>query len=166
MSCDSSFFSVVPRVFAQQKSAAIGNQISPILASISVAFLEQCWFEINQEALQDQPLHFFCIRYVDHRIVLIQKGLQNHPAFRTFLKDEFQCNWKQWTPLEYNTNSWVSTFNYSLRPSFQSRLVKIKKYVWPQDRRGLQISQVTLFFIKGPMVITIDQDVFSHSQMR
>ena len=43
ISCDSSFFTALGRVFAQQRGAAIGNQISPVLASISVAFLEETW---------------------------------------------------------------------------------------------------------------------------
>ena len=39
IACDSSYFTVLGRVFAQQRGAAIGNQISPVLASISVAHL-------------------------------------------------------------------------------------------------------------------------------
>ena len=51
MSCDSSFFTVMGREFAQQRGAAIGNQISPVLASISVAYLEQTWHNQHEPFL-------------------------------------------------------------------------------------------------------------------
>ena len=71
--CDSSFFTVMGRVFAQQRGAAIGNQISPVLASISVAFLEQAWCDQHESFLKLVAHKFLCLRYVDNRIVLIRR---------------------------------------------------------------------------------------------
>ena len=61
------------RVFAQQRGAAIGNQISPVLASISVAFLEQAWYDQHESFLKLVAHKFLCLRYVDNRIVLIRR---------------------------------------------------------------------------------------------
>eukprot|EP00439_Symbiodinium_sp_Y106_P037151 s1228_g4.t1 len=52
IACDSSYFTVLGRVFAQQRGAAIGNQISPVLASISVAHLA---YAIEMIMTKDRP---------------------------------------------------------------------------------------------------------------
>ena len=83
-------FAALGRVFAQQRGAAIGNQISPVLASISMAFLvEQTWYNQYEYFLSQVSNQFLCLRYVDNRIVLINKSLTGHPAFQHFLHNDF-----------------------------------------------------------------------------
>ena len=89
IACDSSYFTVLGRVFAQQRGAAIGDQISPVLASISVAFIEQTWYTQHEVFLSTVKEKFLCLRYVDNRIVLIDKQLARHPFFQYFLHDDF-----------------------------------------------------------------------------
>ena len=89
IACDSSYFTMLGRVFAQQRGAAIGNQISPILASISVAYLEHTWYTHHEEFLLSVKEKFLCLRYADNRIVLIDPQLVHHPSFQHFLHDDF-----------------------------------------------------------------------------
>ena len=89
ISCDSNYFTVLGRVFAQQRGAAIGNQISPVLASISVAFLEHSWYKRFASYLLQRRHRFLCFRYVDNRMGLIDTELISDPAIKEFLHDDF-----------------------------------------------------------------------------
>ena len=52
LSCQRSFFTVLQKIDKQQRGAAIGNQISPMLASLTVSLTEQQWFCQNRQLLQ------------------------------------------------------------------------------------------------------------------
>ena len=176
MSCDSSYFTVLGRVFAQQRGAAIGNQISPVLASISVAFLEQAWVNRHFQFLQLHRPRFLCLRYVDNRIVLIDQELSSYPAFQEFLHDDFYIPPVQ---LEAVTTPGVQCeflgFDVQLRPTYalemimtsdhwrfrvpssiqatyassslyKSRASSIRKYVWPDERREWQLVTLDRMF--------------------
>ena len=172
IACDSSYFTVLGRVFAPQRGAAIGNQISPVLASISVAYLEHTWYIHHEEFLSSVKEKFFCFRYVDNRIVLID--LVHHPSFRHFLHDDFyqspvqleavntpgvQCEFLgfdiQISPtyaieMIMTKDRWRFRLPSSLQSGFrstslfQSRTANIRKYVWP--RRDFQLVQLESLF--------------------
>ena len=164
------------RVFAQQRGAAIGNQISPALASISVAYLEQTWYDRHESFLRLVAHKFLCLRYVDNRIVLIDNSLVSHPAFQAFFHDDFYIPPVQLeavhtpgvqreflgfdiqtTPtfavqMIMTTDSWGFRLPTSTGSDFRStslylsRASDIRKYVWPLGRREQQFIQLTEVF--------------------
>ena len=81
ISCDSSFFTALGRVFAQQRGAAIGNQISPVQQASAWPFWKKLG-ATNMSISSQVSNKFLCLRYVDNRIVLIDKRLTSHPAFQ------------------------------------------------------------------------------------
>ena len=52
LSCECSVFTVMGKVFRQQRGATIGNQISPMLANLTVSLLEQHFLEQHPNLLQ------------------------------------------------------------------------------------------------------------------
>ena len=169
LSCDTSFFVVGGQVYAQCRGAAIGNQISPILANISIAFLEEHWVHQNYQFLQHVQHRFLCLRYVDNRVVILDKTLLHHPRLRTFLHDNFyippvqlervkvpyaQC---EFLGFDIRTDPIPSIamilhrddWRYRLPSSggtqaqksalYNSRKHSILKYVWPKTLREQQL---------------------------
>ena len=115
ISCDSSLNTALGTVFAPQRGAAIGNQISPVRASISVAFLEQTWYNQYEHFLSQVSNKFLCLRYVDSRIILIDKSLTSHPAFQHFLHNDFYVPPVQLEVVDtqgFNVNFWDLMFSF------------------------------------------------------
>ena len=77
--------------FQQVRGSAIGNQISPVLANITVSHVEHQWRTQPQiqSLLQQFSDHIYITRYVDNRIVLIDKSQQRHADIKHFLTDTF-----------------------------------------------------------------------------
>ena len=169
LSCQRSFFTVLQKVYKQQRSAAIGNQTSPMLASLTVSLIEQQWFHQHRDLLQLYGSQFLCLRYVDNRIVLLNPLLHRFWAFREFLDDNFyvapvqleavqslqaQCEFLGFDIRLWPTRSFqLLTQNelWSLKlPSgestpkqklalYRSRFRAITKYVWPQRVKDFQL---------------------------
>ena len=85
------FFSQLQQTFQQIRGSAIGNQISPVLAHITVSLTEQDWLDQPevQQYLQRHADRILITRYVDNRLVLIDQSQQHHPAIQPFLQDTF-----------------------------------------------------------------------------
>ena len=77
--------------FQQVRGSAIGNQISPVLANITVSHVEHQWRTQPQIQLLLQQFsdRIYITRYVDNRLVLIDKSQQHHAGIRHFLTDTF-----------------------------------------------------------------------------
>ena len=73
------------RVLKQVRGTAIGNQVSPVLANIAVSILEQSRAIAAKMILDERRNIFFCMRYVDNRLVLVSTRLLSHPLLREFL---------------------------------------------------------------------------------
>ena len=91
LSLQASIFSQLQQTFQQFRGSAIGNQISPVLANITVSLTEQDW--LNRPQVQ-QYLHthsnrILITRYVDNRLVLIDQSQQHHAIIQPFLQDTF-----------------------------------------------------------------------------
>ena len=89
LSYQCSFFALLQKVYKQQRGAAIGNQISPMLASLTVSMIEQQSFHQHRDLLQQYGSQFLCLRYVDNRIVLLNPLLHRLWPFREFLGNNF-----------------------------------------------------------------------------
>ena len=71
LSLQASIFSQLQQTFQQIRGSAIGNQISPVLANITVSLTEQDWLEQTevQQYLQRHADRILITRYVDNRLV-------------------------------------------------------------------------------------------------
>ena len=91
LSLHASIFTHMHQTFQQVRGSAIGNQISPVLARITVSHVEQQW--ITQPHAQSLPQRhsnrIYITRYVDNRLVLLEHQQQHHTAMQQFLADTF-----------------------------------------------------------------------------
>ncbi len=74
------FFQVMGVCYRQIRGSSIGNQISPVLCAIAVAFEEHIWTVMFQSFLESHKTHLFLMRYVDNRFFIYPKELKTHPA--------------------------------------------------------------------------------------
>ena len=128
IACDSSYFTILGRVFAQQRGAAIGNQISPVLASISIAYLEHTWYSHHEKFLLS-VLKRSSFAYGMWTIALFSStsNLYIIPHFSTFYMMTFTSllyNSKQSTHLESNVNSWALIFRFL--PTYAVEMIMTK----------------------------------------
>jgi len=91
LSLQASIFTHMNHTFQQVRGSAIGNQISPVLANITVSHVEHQWRTQPQIQLLLQQFsdRIYITRYVDNRLVLIDKSQQHHAGIRHFLADTF-----------------------------------------------------------------------------
>jgi hypothetical protein len=82
-------FSAQQRCYSQTHGTSIGNQISPILSSIAVAWVEETWRSIHRTWWNNNHNHLFFSRYVDNRFVLCPLSQVSSPAFRIFSRPDF-----------------------------------------------------------------------------
>ena len=77
--------------FQQVPGSAIGNLISPVLANIPVSHVEHQWRTQPQiqSLLQQFSDRIYITRYVDNRLVLIDKSQQRRADIKHFLTDTF-----------------------------------------------------------------------------
>ena len=71
LSCNASVFTVMHKVFRQCRGATIGNQISPMLAGLTVSIEEEIYVRHLQSSFLDNKELFFCARYVDNRLAVV-----------------------------------------------------------------------------------------------
>ena len=71
LSCNASVFTVMHKVFRHCRGATIGNQISPMLAGLTVSIEEEIYVRHLQSSFLDNKELFFCTRYVDNRLAVV-----------------------------------------------------------------------------------------------
>ena len=98
MSLETSVFTQMGQVFQQVRGSAIGNQISPVLASVAVAHTEQTWIDTNRAKIAGFLSQIYINRYVDNRLVLYPEHLHEHTWLRQLLQLDFYN-----TPVELET---------------------------------------------------------------
>ena len=89
LSCECSVFTVMGRTFRQRRGATIGNQISPMLANLTVSLVEQKFAEQYSRQLKQMADHFFCVRYVDNRLLIIDQRWMRLRCMQEFCSDFF-----------------------------------------------------------------------------
>ena len=89
LSCDASVFIVMHRVFRQCRGATIGNQISPMLAGLTVSIEEEIYVRHLQSFFVNNKELFFCTRYVDNRLVVVSRRLLQDYRLLHFLTNNF-----------------------------------------------------------------------------
>jgi hypothetical protein len=80
-------FTQMGQCFQQVRGSAIGNQISPILANITVSHTEHLWLQSLQRPLPTTT--FFTCRYVDNRLTMMHRTEQHRPDIADFLQPTF-----------------------------------------------------------------------------
>ena len=88
LSCECSVFTLMGKVFRQQRGATIGNQISPTLANLTVSLLEQRFMERHPDLIQ-QLGHFYCVRYVDNRLLIVESDKAHFTALQQLFSNMF-----------------------------------------------------------------------------
>eukprot|EP00438_Fugacium_kawagutii_P027131 Skav225194 [mRNA] locus=scaffold3065:150056:151534:+ [translate_table: standard] len=86
LSLEASIFIQMGQCFQQVRGSAIGNQISPVLANITVSHTEHHWQRTHTSPL---PPTFFTCRYVDNRLTLIHATDTRSHLVREFLEPTF-----------------------------------------------------------------------------
>ena len=90
LSLQASIFTHMNHTFQQVRGSAIGNQISPVLANITVSHVEHQWRTQPQIQLLQQRAHrIYTTRYVDNKLVLPNKSQHFHDGMQQFLTDTF-----------------------------------------------------------------------------
>ena len=87
LSLRASLFTQMGQCFQQVRGSAIGNQISPILANITVSHTEHLWLQSLQRPLPTTT--FFTCRYVDNRLTMMHRTEQHRPDIADFLQPTF-----------------------------------------------------------------------------
>ena len=75
-------FRVVGRSFRQLRGTSIGNQISPVLSAIAVAFEEYMWATTYSNFLESNRTTMFLMRYVDNRFLIFSDHLLKNKAMK------------------------------------------------------------------------------------
>ena len=91
LSCDASVFTVMHKVFRQCRGATLGNQISPVLAGLTVSIVsieEEIYVRHLQEFFNSSKELFFCTRYVDNCLVIVSQKII-HDRLQHFLSNNF-----------------------------------------------------------------------------
>jgi hypothetical protein len=82
-------FTAQNRCYSQTYGTSIGNQISPILSSIAVAWVEGTWLQIYKTWWTENKSSMLFTHYVDNRFVLAPTEQITTPAFSVFSHPEF-----------------------------------------------------------------------------
>ena len=82
LSMKASIFLQMGKAVQQVRGSAIGDQVSPILASLTISRTEQEWVEQNAVFLRQREGDLLILRYVDNRLVLASKALCRSAIFR------------------------------------------------------------------------------------
>ena len=89
LNCECSVFTVLGKTFRQQRGATIGNQISPMLANLTVSLLEQQFFGKHSEQSARIESEFFCVRYVDNRLLIVDTRWTHLSCIQKLCSDLF-----------------------------------------------------------------------------
>ena len=89
LSCEASVFTVMHKVFRQTRGATIGNQISPMLAGLTVSIEEEIYVRHLQSFFDAYKPLFFCTRYVDNRLVIVSDRILRDHRLQHFLHNNF-----------------------------------------------------------------------------
>ena len=89
LSCECNAVTVMGKSFRQQRGATIGNQISPTLANLTVSLVEQKFVEQNSLQLQRTAPHFYCVRYVENRLLIVDQRWMHLSCLKTLCSDLF-----------------------------------------------------------------------------
>lgn len=86
LSLNASIFTQMGRCFQQVRGSAIGNQISPVLATITVSYTEQKWL---QQLPRPLPPTLFTCRYVDNRPTFLNSNDAHRSHITPLLQPTF-----------------------------------------------------------------------------
>ena len=89
LSFEASIFVQLRCSFRQVRRSAIGNQVSPSLASLTVAVLEEQWARKAQKFLQNNGSRIFIARYIDNRLIIYDTTIAQDADFQEFCQLDF-----------------------------------------------------------------------------
>ena len=180
LSCECSVFTIMGKVFRQQRGATIGNQISPMLANLAVSLLEQHFLEQHPNLLQQLG------PFVDNRLLIVDSAKTHLPALQQLFSSMF---YEHPVELEHVVSAdadqeflgfdliahqarlhllirdepWKIRLPESAGPihqkiaAFTAKRHSILRHVWPPDDRQDQLQALHRMFLQAG---------FSRSQLR
>ena len=89
LSWECSIFSELGKTLREQRGTTIGNQISPMLAKLTVSLLEQQFFDKYSEQFARMRSQFFCVRYVDNRLLILDSRWAHLSCVQKLCSDMF-----------------------------------------------------------------------------
>ena len=178
LSCEASVFTVMHKVFRQTRGATIGNQISPMLAGLTVSIEEEIYVRHLQSFFDAYKPLFFCTRYVDNRLVIVSDRILRDHRLQHFLHNNF---YQHPVELEHVTSSdaieeflgfdlqlkhhrlqlllrpdlWKIREPNSAGPerhrtaAFQCAKIHIERHVWPPHIRAEQLLRLRQNFAEA-----------------
>ncbi|CAE7245257.1 unnamed protein product [Symbiodinium natans] len=89
LSFKANMFVALGTVFAQVRGSTIGNQVSPIISSITVMMQEHQWQQDFSAFRSNNRWSFFARRYVDNRFIIFAQELRRTSALRALCDLDF-----------------------------------------------------------------------------
>ena len=88
-SFSSGCFTTLGKCFRQVQGTSMGNQVSPILSSLSIVAFEGAWLQTHAALLSRLPSRILVLRYVGNRAIFIKEELLRCPQFRELASLDF-----------------------------------------------------------------------------
>jgi hypothetical protein len=118
-------FQACGSLWRQTHGTSIGNQISPILSSITVAWEEHDWITTYNTWWVNHRHFGFFSRYVDNRFVLSQPTITKHRPFKSFSDPLFYGH-----PVILESVSDNSVLGFHFDPKQRTVLFKVPQEPW------------------------------------
>ena len=106
LSCECSVFAVMGKVFDSNAVLLLGTRFPP--CSRTVSLLEQHFLEQHPTLLQ-QLGPFYCVRYVDNRLLIVDSAKTNLPALQSvspICSMNILLSWNMWYPRMPTKSFW------------------------------------------------------------
>ena len=88
-SFSSGCFTTLGKCYRQVQGTSMGNQVSPILSSLSIVAFERAWLHIHSTLLSKLSSKVLVLRYVDNRAIFIHEDLLQCSGLRELVSLDF-----------------------------------------------------------------------------
>ena len=88
-SFSSGCFTTLGKCYRQVQGTSMGNQVSPILSSLSVVAFERAWLHTHATALSRLRSKILVLCYVDNRAIFLHEDLLQCSQFRDLVSLDF-----------------------------------------------------------------------------
>ena len=88
-SFSSGCFTTLGKCYRQVQGTSMGNQVSPILSSLSIVAYEQAWLHTHKTLLARFLTRLLVLRYVDYRAIFLHDDLLQCPGLQNLASLDF-----------------------------------------------------------------------------
>ena len=166
-SFSSGCFTALGKCYRQVQGTSMGNQVSPILSSLSIVAYERAWLHTQKTLLARFPTRRLALRYVDNRAIFMHDDLLQCPGLQNLANLDFYPKPIQLEDEEHNEflgfriNASRREVSYMIKPEtrryrlpcsasshqlnmsgFRSRRQLILKFAFPMSVKCQQIQEL------------------------